>query len=159
MYNAYLHEARDESSLMFKFRSGTHRLNEELGRHRGRERRKECLLCDDECESISHVLWDCSVYSTLRNNFTCKLQELLGDIFEFLRAWIALKKHLLFWIVRCGRMTLALCLLITLSMFGCKGRLGSMIKILVLRIPGFRLPLGNWVTLYIVGVHYLRRIV
>ena len=28
--------------------------NEELGRHRGR---KECLLCDAECESVSHVLW------------------------------------------------------------------------------------------------------
>ena len=37
--------------------------------HRGRERRKECLLCDNECESISHVLWDCPVYSTLRNDF------------------------------------------------------------------------------------------
>ena len=37
---------------MFKFRSGTHGLNEELGRHRGRE------LCDDECESVSHVFWE-----------------------------------------------------------------------------------------------------
>ena len=52
---------------MFKFRSGTHGLNEELGRHRGREGRKECLR-NDECESISHVLWDCLVYSTLRND-------------------------------------------------------------------------------------------
>ena len=39
--------------LIFKFRSGTHGLNEELGRHRGREGRKECLLCDCECESVS----------------------------------------------------------------------------------------------------------
>ena len=44
---------------MFKFRSGTHGLNEELGRYRGREGMKECLLCDDECESVSHVLWEC----------------------------------------------------------------------------------------------------
>ena len=36
-----------------------HGLDEELGRHRGREGRKECLLCDAECESVSHVLWDC----------------------------------------------------------------------------------------------------
>ena len=64
---------------MFKFRSGTHGLNEELGRHRGREGRKECLLCDDECKSVSHVLWDCPVYNTLRNDFLC---ELLGDGFE-----------------------------------------------------------------------------
>ena len=49
--------------LLFKFRSGTHGLNEELGRHRGREGRKECLLCDAECESVSHVLWDCPPYA------------------------------------------------------------------------------------------------
>ena len=48
-----------------KFRSGTHGLNEELGRHRGREGRKECLLCDAECESVSHVLWDCAAYVVL----------------------------------------------------------------------------------------------
>ena len=33
-------------------------------------------------ESVSHVLWDCPVYNTLRNDFLCKLQELLGDRFE-----------------------------------------------------------------------------
>ena len=47
------------SRLMFKFKSGTHGLNEELGRHRGREGMKECLLCDNECDSVSHVLWEC----------------------------------------------------------------------------------------------------
>ena len=51
--------------LLFKFRSGTHGLNEELGRHRGREGRKECLLCDAECESVSHVLWDCPAYASM----------------------------------------------------------------------------------------------
>ena len=82
-FKAYLHGECDAGSrLMFKFRSGTHGLNEELGRHRGREGREECLLCDDECESVSHVLWDCPVYNTLRNDFLCKLQELLGDRFE-----------------------------------------------------------------------------
>ena len=50
---------------MFKFRSGTHELNEELGCHSGTEGRKECLLCNDECESVSYVLWECAVYSTL----------------------------------------------------------------------------------------------
>ena len=82
-FKAYLHGACDAGSrLMFKFRSGTHGLNGELGRHRGRQGRKECLLCDDECESVSHVLWDCPVYNTLRNDFMCKLQELLGDRYE-----------------------------------------------------------------------------
>ena len=79
----YLHGACDAGSrLMFKFRLGTHGVNKELGRRRGRERGKECLLCDDECESVIHVLWDCRVYNTLRNDFMCKLQELLGDRFE-----------------------------------------------------------------------------
>ena len=82
-FKAYLHGECDTGSrLMFKFRSGTHGLNEELGRHRGREGRKECLLCDDECESVIYALWDCPVYNTLRNDVLCKLQELLGDRFE-----------------------------------------------------------------------------
>ena len=24
--------------------------------------KKECVLCGDECERVSHTLWDCSVY-------------------------------------------------------------------------------------------------
>ena len=44
------------SRVLFKFRSGTHGLNEELGRHRGKEGKVECTLCGAECESIVHVL-------------------------------------------------------------------------------------------------------
>ena len=39
--------------------SGTHGPNEELGGHRGREGMKECLLCNDECEGVGHVLCEC----------------------------------------------------------------------------------------------------
>ena len=67
---------------LFKFRSGTHGLNEELGRHRGREGNKECELCGNECESVSHVLWECSAYSSSRAEFLLKLQEKLGNGFE-----------------------------------------------------------------------------
>ena len=49
--------------LFFKFRSETHGLNEELGRHRGRE--KKCVLCWDECESVCHILWECPAYSSI----------------------------------------------------------------------------------------------
>ena len=35
---------------------GPHGLNEELGRHRRREGKKECVLCGDECESVSHTV-------------------------------------------------------------------------------------------------------
>jgi hypothetical protein len=67
------------SRLLFKFRSGTHGLNEELGRHRGREGKVECTLCGAECESVVHVLWECPAYSNCRLTFLKKLQELLGD--------------------------------------------------------------------------------
>ena len=36
-------------------------LNKELGRDRGREGKTECSLCGDECENVSHVLWDIQV--------------------------------------------------------------------------------------------------
>ena len=50
-----------------KFRSGIYtRLSEELGRHRGREGKTECSLCGNECENVSHVLWECSAYSSTR---------------------------------------------------------------------------------------------
>ena len=51
-----------EVDFCFKFRLGTHSLNEELGRHRGREGKMECSLCGNECENVSHVhvLWKCS---------------------------------------------------------------------------------------------------
>ena len=82
-FKAYLHGACDAGPrLMLKFRSGSHGLNKELGRHRGREGRKACLLCVNDCESVSHVLWDCPVYNPLRNDFMCKLQELHGDRYE-----------------------------------------------------------------------------
>ena len=38
----------------------TQGLNEELGRHRGREGKTECSLCGNECENVSHVLWEYS---------------------------------------------------------------------------------------------------
>ena len=72
-FKKYLHGVADAGSrLLFKFRSGTHGLNEELGRHRGREGNKECELCGNECESVSHVLWECSAYCNSRVDFLLK---------------------------------------------------------------------------------------
>ena len=39
----------------------------------------ECTLCGAECESVVHVLWECTAYSSSGASFTEKLQELLGD--------------------------------------------------------------------------------
>ena len=82
-FNKYLHGICDAGSrLLFKFRSGTHDLNEELGRHRGREGKTECSLCGNECENVSHVLWECSAYSSTRASFMKKFQEFLEDDYE-----------------------------------------------------------------------------
>ena len=64
-----MHGCSDEGAgLLFKFRSGTHGLNEELGRHSDRDGRGECTLCGAECESVVHVLWECCSYSTCKDN-------------------------------------------------------------------------------------------
>ena len=49
-----------------------HGLNEELGRHRGKTERS---LCGDECENVSHMLWECSAYSSTTSNFMKKLHS------------------------------------------------------------------------------------
>ena len=51
---------------------------EELGRHIDRDSKVECTLCGAECESVVHVLWECSSYSTCRDNFQEALTQLLG---------------------------------------------------------------------------------
>ena len=83
-FKRYLHGVSDAGTrLLFKFRSGTHGLNEELGiGHRGRNSRTECVLCGDECESVVHVLWECPAYKDSREEFMIKLRSTLGDAFK-----------------------------------------------------------------------------
>ena len=54
-FKKYLHGVGDAGTrLLFKFRSGTHGLNEELGRHRGREQSVRVLvMC---CGIVLHTL-------------------------------------------------------------------------------------------------------
>ena len=73
--------------------AGTRLFKEELGRHKGREGRKECLLCDAECESISHVLWDCPAYASIRSAFMLELRRELG--LSTFRVLIVLRSHLM----------------------------------------------------------------
>ena len=92
-FKKYLRGVGDAGTrLLFKFRSGTHGLNEELGRHRGREGRKECLLCDAECESVSHVLWDCPAYVSIRSAFMLELRRELGGRFEHFQSLDSFEK-------------------------------------------------------------------
>ena len=75
-FKRYLHGVNHAGTrLMFKFRSGTHGLNEELGRHKGRNGRTECVLCGDECESVVHVSCECPAYKV-------KLRSMLGEAFK-----------------------------------------------------------------------------
>ena len=37
-----------------------HSPNEEMGRHREREDKMKSALCGNECDSVSHVLRECS---------------------------------------------------------------------------------------------------
>ena len=97
------------SRLLFKFRSGAHGLNEELGRHKGREGKVECTLCGAECESVVHVLWECPAYSSCRLMFLEKLQELLGDDYSSFDSLNNLERTS-YVLVNYGRMILAHCL-------------------------------------------------
>ena len=56
-FKRYLHGVGDAGTrLLFRFRSGTHALNEEVARHRGREGKSESVSCGAECESVVQVL-------------------------------------------------------------------------------------------------------
>ena len=82
-FKRYLHGVSDAGTrLLFKFRSGTHSLNEEVGRHRGRNGRTECVLCGDECESVVHVLRECPAYKDSREEFMIKHRSTLGEAFK-----------------------------------------------------------------------------
>ena len=70
------------SKLLFKFRSGTHGLNAELGRHSSRDSSKACFFYECECESVEHVLWECSEYSSIRKEFIRNLDGFLQNNFH-----------------------------------------------------------------------------
>ena len=64
------------SKLLFRFRSETHGLNEELGRHSTRN----IVKC--ECKSVEHVLWECSEYSGIHEEFIRNLNGILQNDFH-----------------------------------------------------------------------------
>ena len=57
-------------------------MNEELGRHRGRNGMTECILCANECESVIHVLWERSAYKDSREEFMVRFSATLGEAFK-----------------------------------------------------------------------------
>ena len=80
--------------LLFKLRSGTHGLNKELGRHRGREGKCMCNLCGEDCESVGYFLWNCPVYLERHALFLEHPKTNLGKEFEHFKSCkIAGKSH------------------------------------------------------------------
>ena len=71
------------SRLFFKFRSGTHGLFEELGRHAKRGGSQECPNCGACKESVEHVLFECASYDSQRQNFLDYMKQVLtSEAFE-----------------------------------------------------------------------------
>ena len=73
------------SRLFFKFRSGTHGLFEELGRHAKRDGSQECPNCGACKESVEHVLFECASYDSQRQIFFDYMKQVLtSEAFEAL---------------------------------------------------------------------------
>ena len=78
------------SKLLFRFRSGIHGLNEELGRHTcsNRNSSKACFFfCECEYRSVEHVLWECSEYSSIGEEFIGNLNGILQNDFHLMSSF------------------------------------------------------------------------
>ena len=77
-------------------RSGTHGLNEELGRHRGRGGGgvRKIVCCVGMSVKVSHTLWDCSAYTSIRAQFLLKLKASLGGSYARFETMSSLDKSL-----------------------------------------------------------------
>ena len=95
-------------------------------RHGGREGRKECLLCDAECESVSHVL-DCPAYASIRSAFMLELRRELGDRFEHFQSLDSFEKssYSMSLVVRHGKNILVGCSKTLCLVYGRKGYMAN----------------------------------
>lgn len=69
-------------------------------------------MCDNEYEIVSYVLCECPVYDSLKMTIFVSCGSFLGKDLNALKAWIVLKKHLLFC---CERSTLILWLILLID--------------------------------------------
>ena len=71
------------SKLLFRFRLGTHGLNEKLGRQNTRNSSKACSFVSVSASpSVKHVLWECSEYSSIHKEFIKDLDGFLQNDFH-----------------------------------------------------------------------------
>ncbi len=60
----------DEKRVRFKWRSGVHELEVEMGRRSGKDREERvCKVCKNGVEDVKHVLVDCERYENIRKEF------------------------------------------------------------------------------------------
>ena len=89
-FKKYLRGVGDAGTrLLFKFRSGTHGLNEELGRHSGRE--GSCCVM----QSVRVLVMCCGIvlhYASVRSAFMLELRRELGDRFEHFQSLDSFEK-------------------------------------------------------------------
>ena len=65
-------------------------------RCRGQNSKTECTLCDAECDSVVHVLWECPAYKDSRDTFMIKCRDLLRESLKDLKSVRLSRDHLLF---------------------------------------------------------------
>ena len=58
----------------------------------GEGRVRKSVLCGDKCESVSHTLWDCSAYTSIRAQFLLKLKASLGGSYARFETMSSLDK-------------------------------------------------------------------
>jgi len=81
------------TKLKFKFRAGSHGLEEETGRRQGHAREQRvCKLCDQqEVESVDHFIWSCPLYTTTRTAFIDSLTSCCDE--QTLSSFLAKDNH------------------------------------------------------------------
>ena len=82
------------SKFLFRLRPGTHDLNEVLGTHNTRNS-SNAFFGSVSCESVEHVLWECSEYSSIRKEFIRNLEGFLQNNFHLKSSLIRLKTFLI----------------------------------------------------------------
>ena len=67
-----------------KFRTGSHNLEIELGRHQGRPKNDRiCKMCGDGIEDELHFMFQCPVYETLRQKYIPRKYQTPPNMHKF----------------------------------------------------------------------------
>ena len=88
---------------MLKFRSGTRGLNEELGRHRGREGERSVSYVRKSVKVLVIFCGGVQPAAVFGMTLCVSSKSFLGMVISVSRVLIALKEHHLCLVISCGR--------------------------------------------------------